>query len=111
MEGKPIKAANAAVQLFLRSLPDTVKFNVVGFGSKVDWLFDTSQLVTDQTLEQATSWVGSKGADLGATDLLKPLLDIFSTPPNPNYPRQVFVLTGKANRCIWRSHNCWSNLG
>lgn len=50
-------------QLFLRSLPTTCMFNVVGFGSKFDKLFPNSVTYTEKTLETALSYAHGKRHD------------------------------------------------
>jgi hypothetical protein len=65
---------------------------VIGFGSHYVKLFPSSRVYDDDTLEKANQHVAAFQADLGGTQLLEPLLDVLSSPADPKYPRQVFVL-------------------
>jgi hypothetical protein len=65
---------------------------VIGFGSGYVKLFPSSRVYDDETLEQANQHVAAIRADLGGTQLLEPLRDVLSSPSDPKYPRQVFVL-------------------
>jgi hypothetical protein len=58
MAGARMKAVQSTMQLFLRSLPEGTKFNIVGFGSSVQWLFEYGSLsYNDANLQQATRHV------------------------------------------------------
>src|SRR5690606_9825868 len=61
----------------------------------------------------ATEHVNSMKADLAGTDILPPLQRILGQPANPDYPRQIFVLTdGEVNNTPqvieYVSKNCGS---
>jgi hypothetical protein len=93
MEGKRMKLANEALELFIKSLPVDSKFNVIGFGSKYDWMNETSvkysQKIADKTIEEVRKF----DADLEYTEVYHPLEVIFSNESDPKYPRNVFLLT------------------
>jgi len=63
-----------AVELFLKSLDESVTFNIFGFGSTIDPLFPSSRPYTPETLEAAQKHLADTRANLGATKLL-PLLE------------------------------------
>jgi hypothetical protein len=65
---------------------------VIGFGSSFEKLFPSSQVYDDDTLKRANLHVNSISADLGGTELLRPLHEVLKQPADPQYPRQVFVL-------------------
>lgn len=88
-----IEHARTALLLFLRALPPSCAFNIVGFGSTYQTLFETSEPYNDETLETASQYVSSMQADLGGTELLLPLQWIFSQNTATEAERQVFVLT------------------
>ncbi|ELR11799.1 von Willebrand factor type A domain containing protein [Acanthamoeba castellanii str. Neff] len=104
MSGGRIDQAKNALALFFHSLPVGTRFNVIGFGSHYVKLFPSSRVYDDETLEQANQHVAAIRADLGGTQLLEPLRDVLSSPSDPKYPRQVFVLTdgevGNTNEVI-----------
>ncbi|CAG7837496.1 unnamed protein product [Allacma fusca] len=62
MKGDKIVLASRALVLFLRSLPSTCIFNVIGFGSRYEKLYATSVQYSQNSLEQATSYAESKYA-------------------------------------------------
>ena len=92
MESK-VPELKSALQLFMRSLPEGCYFNIIGFGSSYIKLFPDSRRYNDETLGLATSHISSLFADLGGTELLQPLSEVFRLPAIPGYARQVFVLT------------------
>jgi hypothetical protein len=82
-----------AMSLFMRSLPVDCFFNIIGFGSSFTQLLPHSQRYDDNTLKKASQWISKMGADLGGTELFRPLEHVFKLPLIPGYARQVFVLT------------------
>ncbi|KAK3709333.1 hypothetical protein QZH41_019194, partial [Actinostola sp. cb2023] len=93
MSGSNIKSARETLLLFLKSLPEGCYFNVIGFGSSFTKLFPKSKSYDDSSLNRACSHGESMEADLGGTEILAPLQDVFSQPLIKGYPRQVFLLT------------------
>ncbi|KAL6063824.1 von Willebrand factor A domain-containing protein 5A [Balamuthia mandrillaris] len=93
MAGSRIEQAKNALFLFLQSIPLGTRFNVVGFGSHFTQLFSESVEYNGDTLKKAIAHVKDMAANMGGTSILPPLQSILSTPPDPYYPRQVFVLT------------------
>jgi len=94
MAGSRITQAQAAMQLFLRSLPEACYFNIVGFGSRFEVLFkDGSRKYDDKALRFATGRIRKMGSNLGGTELVEPLNFIFAQTPVCGFARQVFVLT------------------
>ncbi|KAN0029598.1 hypothetical protein ACTA71_007730 [Dictyostelium dimigraforme] len=93
MSGQSIIKARRAMEIIIRSLNEQHKVNIYCFGSTFKKVFDTSRVYNDETLELAGSFVEKISANLGGTELLPPLIDILSSPFDPEYPRQVFILT------------------
>ena len=97
MGGARMEQAKKALQLFLRSLPEDCMFSIVGFGTSFDYAFGSSPEpveYTDETLSTATAHVHNMTANLGGTEILQPLARIFALPPpDPEFSRQIFVLT------------------
>ena len=94
MSGSYISSARETLLLFLKSLPEDCRFNVIGFGSRHVKLFsDCSVPYSQATLDEATSHAQKMQADLGGTELLPPLKEILCTKPPAGFARQVFVLT------------------
>ncbi len=93
MGGDSIAEARNALQLCLRSLTEGSRFNIVGFGSRYEMLFKKSQPYNEKTLAQASSHVKSINANLGGTEILSPLEEVLQQRPDPELPRQLFILT------------------
>jgi hypothetical protein len=93
MSGSYIKSARETLVLFLKSLPQGNYFNIIGFGSSYTSLFPNPVPYDEKHLEKAIKHAQGMEADLGGTELLRPLQHIFETKPRSGYARQVFVLT------------------
>lgn len=93
MGGSAIECAKNTLQFFLRSLPEESFFNIVSFGSSFESFSPKSLAFNDKSLESATEYVKGLLANLGGTNIYKPLKSIFNQDVKPGYPRQVFVLT------------------
>lgn len=93
MGGTSIAEARNALQLCLRSLPAGIPFNVVGFGSTHEALFPASRPYDEQSLAEASAHVKALQADLGGTEILRPLEAILAAPVAGGGLRQLFVLT------------------
>ena len=92
MEGKSIKKASECLELFIRSLPPNSYFNIFRFGSSYKKLFNSSIEYTNETAQEATKLAKNLKADLGCTELYKPLKDIFAD-QNRRGQRQIFIMT------------------
>eukprot|EP01090_Pellita_catalonica_P019817 TRINITY_DN6849_c0_g2_i1.p1 TRINITY_DN6849_c0_g2~~TRINITY_DN6849_c0_g2_i1.p1 ORF type:complete len:832 (-),score=162.10 TRINITY_DN6849_c0_g2_i1:36-2189(-) len=104
MSGSRMRQAINALQLFLRSLPPKrCLFNIIGFGSSVDSMFPQSVQFDQQTLTQASNKVAQLKADLGGTELFRPIQLAFES-ERVAQERKVIVLTdgevNNRNECI-----------
>jgi len=94
MGGSRIQHAREVLQLFMRSLPEDCYFNIVGFGSNHRMLFPNGSVkYNDSSLWQATEHIKKIDANMGGTELLRPLRAVFQSQPIQGYPRQIFVIT------------------
>lgn len=114
MDGTQIQQAGEAMQFFLHALREGTLFNIYGFGDQFSSIFPQSLLYTEVNLESAIKYCKKLKADMGGTELLRPLRHIFSHPaptytqtrPGPMIPmsRNVFVLTdgqvSNTDQCI-----------
>jgi len=105
MSGSYIRSARETLVLFLKSLPEGSFFNIIGFGSDYKKLFPKSVAYSQETLDKATAHAQQMEADLGGTELLRPLEHIFTSLESfAGLPRQIFVLTdgsvSNTNACI-----------
>lgn len=88
-----IGLAQEAMTLFLKSLPVDCRFNICRFGSSFQTLFPESAVYNEETCKAAGELVHRLAADLGGTELLRPLQQLFSQPVPKGFARQVIVLT------------------
>ncbi|XP_029301684.1 von Willebrand factor A domain-containing protein 5A-like [Cottoperca gobio] len=93
MDGPRIKSARDTLLLLLKSLPMGCYFNIYSFGSSHEHIFPKSVEYNQETMEEALKKVEGMDADLGGTEILNPLKDIYSQSCIPNQPRQLFVFT------------------
>ena len=75
--GQKIKQVGEALALFIRALPVSCTFNVVGFGSSFAPLFPTSKPYTEESLEEAAQYAANLSANMGGTELKAPLEYVF----------------------------------
>lgn len=98
MRGERIEKAKETLLLLLKSLPVNCIFNVVSFGTKFSSLFSKSQPYTESTLKKALSLQESMTAEMGGTEIFKPLESVFKNKSSDSYARQIFLLTdGQVN--------------
>ncbi|CAF1045856.1 unnamed protein product [Didymodactylos carnosus] len=89
-----IGLARQAMLLFLKSLPVNCHFNIVRFGSQYKTLFSEITAVYNETnAQQAEALIQQIQADLGGTELLRPLQWIEEHSPSQGRARQIFLLT------------------
>ena len=69
------------------------KFNVVSFGSDYRKMFPQSVEYNDETLEQAVKELGCFSADMGGTEIYKPIKDIVDSEVDNSLPRHLYLLT------------------
>jgi len=93
MSGTPIRVAKEALEMFLRSLPFDSYFNVYRFGSDYRSFFDESVPYTKENLNIALEKTTTMKADLGGTNLLSPLKNIFEKKEKDGYVKQIFIIT------------------
>ncbi len=92
MAGASIKEVRNALQLCLRSLTPGCRFNSVGFGTSVERLFPESRVYDDESLTVAAAHVRDMEANLGGTEILRPLEEAFAEPRHAE-TRDLVVLT------------------
>ncbi|CAH0042783.1 unnamed protein product [Clonostachys rhizophaga] len=76
MKGK-IPALVASLNIFLKSLPLGVKFNICSFGSSFDFLWPRSCTYSQDTLSQAVAYVQDFSANYGGTEMYEPIKTVF----------------------------------
>ncbi|KAM4808391.1 LOW QUALITY PROTEIN: von Willebrand factor A domain-containing protein 5A-like [Rhinophrynus dorsalis] len=88
-----IQSAKETLVLLLKSLPLGCYFNIYGFGSHFEFFFPESMEYTQKSMDEAVKKVNEMEADLGGTEILQPLQQIYKTAGRTDHPRQLFVFT------------------
>ena len=97
MMGTSMETAKEALILFLHSLPPRSKFDVVSFGSTFESIFEGTVEYNQKSLEQAEEAIRTFDANLGGTEIFKPLHSIFADRDEENQlDKHVFLLTDGA---------------
>ncbi|CAF0897560.1 unnamed protein product [Adineta steineri] len=86
--------ARQSMLLFLKSLPLNSYFNIIRFGSNYKLLFnDATVIYNEENCKQAEQMINKMEADLGGTELVKPLKWLEAHEPKEGRSRQIFLLT------------------
>jgi Ca-activated chloride channel family protein len=93
MAGESIDQARRALSLCVRALLPQDTFNVVRFGSDYQSLWKAPRRYDDDTLEEATKYIAGTDANLGGTEILKPLQALLQSKRDAERPRRVLLLT------------------
>ncbi|SPO07286.1 related to Vault poly[ADP-ribose] polymerase [Cephalotrichum gorgonifer] len=72
-----IQNLKTALQIFLKSLPVGVKFNICSFGNRHTFLWDKSRTYDKASLEEASQHVEKFTANMGGTEMYGPIEDVF----------------------------------
>ncbi|KAF4474637.1 Vault poly [Fusarium agapanthi] len=90
--GGQIPGLKTALQIFLKSLPVGVKFNICSFGSHFSFLWDRSQSYSQETLDKAVQHVEIFDSDYGGTEMYQPFEATFQK-RYKDMNLEVFLLT------------------
>ncbi|KAM0244800.1 hypothetical protein ACHAP5_005923 [Fusarium lateritium] len=90
--GGQIPNLKAALEIFLKSLPVGVKFNICSFGSSFTFLWDRSQTYSQETLDKAVQHVQTFEANYGGTEIYQPFEATFQK-RYKDMNLEVFLLT------------------
>lgn len=74
--GGQIPSLISALNIFLKSLPVGVKFNICSFGSSFSFLWPKSQSYNQTTLDEASAHVSKFSANFGGTEMYKPVSEL-----------------------------------
>ena len=73
MEGPNIEALKNALNVFVKSLPVGVLFNICSFGSHYEFLWPKSEPYNQGTVEKAVKYIKSFDANFGGTEMYDPI--------------------------------------
>ncbi|TEA15281.1 von Willebrand factor A domain-containing protein 5A [Colletotrichum sidae] len=82
----------SALHVFLKSLPVGCMFNICSFGSDHSFLFPKSKMYDQDTLRTAAAHIDKFEADMGGTEIHRPLEDTFER-RHKDMDLEAFVLT------------------
>jgi hypothetical protein len=90
--GGQIPNLKAALEIFLKSLPVGVKFNICSFGSSFTFLWDRSQTYSQESLDKAVQHVQTFESNYGGTEIYQPFEATFQKRYR-DMNLEVFLLT------------------
>lgn len=94
MDGDSIAEVRKAVEICLKAMKEGALFNICRFGSRHESLFPAPVLYNGESVGKALEYVRKMDADLGGTEILKPLRDILSgNGGQGNRGRDIVLLT------------------
>ncbi|RFU29257.1 hypothetical protein B7463_g7098, partial [Scytalidium lignicola] len=82
----------SAMQVFLKSLPTGVNFNICSFGSSHSFLWPRSLPYNRENLDKALHHITTFQADMGGTETFRAIQATIES-RNPNLPLQIMLLT------------------
>lgn len=93
MHGNPIQKAKESLSIFISNLSNQSYFNIICFGSGYTKLFDQPKINNKENNENAIEFIEKIDANLGGTQLLSPLTEIFKNDVQMKEQRQIFIVT------------------
>jgi hypothetical protein len=93
MAGPSIEQAKKALEVFLRGMTAGTRFNIYRFGSSFEKLFPSSIDYNTDNVNAALDSLSRVVADLGGTELLGPLTDIYRRGSQKEGTRSIVLLT------------------
>ena len=103
MRGK-IPMLISAMNVFLKSLPTGIMFNVCSFGNDFSFLWDKSQAYTKESLNQALDHVRYFSANMGGTETLKAIRETVNR-RFTDLPLEIILLT---DGDIWQQEEAFN---
>jgi Ca-activated chloride channel family protein len=104
MGGPSIEQARTALLVALRSLESGDRFNVIGFGSSYELMFKESVAYSQSSLDDAGRKIAAMQADLGGTEMLKPLTHALEGLSASAESRHIILITdgqiGNESDCL-----------
>jgi len=93
MSGTSIQEAKRALGLCIRGLSKGDGFNIIQFGSQHKSLWEGPKDFTEESLQEASSWLDRMNASMGGTNIYPPMLEAVSGPYDEEKVRQVLLFT------------------
>lgn len=94
MRGDKMTAAKETLRLLVSALPEGAYFNIVSFGSRHSMLFPFGSVpFTDGTKATAMELISRMDANMGGTNISRPLAEVFAADAVKGQARQVVLIT------------------
>lgn len=93
MSGSSIVEAKQALTVLLKGMDGSMHFNIYRFGSRFEKLFQVSKPYAEDHLNVAIRYLAQVDADLGGTELLAPLRDIYDRDTEKHRSRRIVLIT------------------
>ena len=95
MDGTPIELVKKSLLLFIQSLPKKSYFQLIGFGSEYTKYNEKPVEYTKKNVKIIKDIINDLNADLGGTDIYKPLEDIYNDEEYSkiNLSKNIFLIT------------------
>jgi Ca-activated chloride channel family protein len=93
MQGSSIEQVRNALQICLRSLEAGCAFNIVGFGSTFESIFNGVRPYDEGSLTEASAYIAQLGASLGGTELLPAIEFVLEQAQRGERITQLVVMT------------------
>jgi len=93
MQGSSIEQVRNALQICLRSLEAGCAFNIVGFGSTFESMFNEVRPYDEGSLTEASAYTAQLGASLGGTELLPAIEFVLEQAQRRERMTQLVVMT------------------
>ena len=96
MDGQSMEIAKKTLIFFLKSLPKNSYYHLIGFGSNFKYIYSENPVeYLPENVNETIKKIENLDADLGGTELLKPLKEIYESKKydNINLCRNLFILT------------------
>ncbi len=91
--GESIAEAKKALKIAVKALKPGMLFNIYLFGSTFKSLYPESRACSEKTLREALKYINQASADMGGTEILGPLMDIYGNIPVQGIHRDIILIT------------------
>lgn len=94
-DNKITQLKTAMSTILQNHLPSDSIFNIVGFGSNYQFLFEegSEPVSNEASYNTALSYIDSLQANFGGTEIFRPIQAVLTSPPMPYHQRIVFLIT------------------
>ena len=93
MGGESIAEAKKALKIAVKALKPGMLFNIYLFGSTFERLYPHSMSCGGKTLREALKYLNQAAADMGGTEILAPLRDIYGDKLLQSIHRDILLIT------------------